>query len=100
MKLTESNILFSSFCGASAFIWVTASYHDSSRLQSDKPHCVGLLRARDQSNAETFARQHPTPTRDRNECTRLDSKPQSQANIRPLSHDLDRPATEIVSSNM
>jgi hypothetical protein len=95
MELADSNKFFSSVFGASALIRAIASYHVSSRSQSDNRHSVELLRKRDQFDAGTSTTKHTTLTRDRNGCTRLDSNLQFQENKRPLSHASDRPATEI-----
>jgi hypothetical protein len=51
---------------------------DASRSHSDTPQSVGLLRSRDQPDAETSTWQHTTLTKDRHPCPRRDSNPQPQ----------------------
>jgi hypothetical protein len=51
---------------------------DASRSHSDTPHSVGLLWTSDQPDAETATLQHTTHTRDRHQCPRRRSNPQSQ----------------------
>jgi len=61
---------------------------DASRSHSDKPHSVGLLCTSDQPDAETSTWQYTTLTWDRYQCSRWDSKPQSQqaSGCRPSSY--------------
>ena len=51
---------------------------EDSRSYSDTPHSVGPLWTSEQANAETCTWQHTTLTRDRHQCPRRDSNPQSQ----------------------
>jgi hypothetical protein len=68
---------------------------DSSQLQSDTSHSVGLLWTSDRTVAETSTWQHTTLTRDKHACIRRDSYPQSQhasgrrPTPRPRSHCLN-----------
>jgi hypothetical protein len=57
--------------------WATSLFEASRSHTLDTPHSVGLLRTRDQLDAETSTWQHPTLTRDRHPCPRWDSNPQS-----------------------
>jgi len=50
----------------------------ASRSHSDTPHSVGLFRTSDRPDAETSTWQYTTLTRDRHQCLRRDSNPQSQ----------------------
>jgi len=51
---------------------------EASRSHSDTLHSFGLLWTRDQPEAQTSTWQHTTLTRDRQQCRRRDSNPQSQ----------------------
>jgi hypothetical protein len=51
---------------------------EASQSHSDTPQSVGLLSTSDQSDAEISTWQHTTLTRDRHQCPRWDSNPQSQ----------------------
>ena len=68
------------FTMAQQLQWAKASsltrIHDNT--ESDTPHPVGLLWTSDQPEAETSTWQHTTLTRDRHQCPRQDSNPQSQ----------------------
>jgi hypothetical protein len=51
---------------------------ETSRSHSDTPHTVGLLWTSDEPDAQNSTWQNTTLTRDRQQCPRWDSSPQSQ----------------------
>jgi len=51
---------------------------EASRSHSDTPHSAGNLWTSEQPDADTSTWQHTTLTRDRYQCSRRDSNPQSQ----------------------
>jgi len=51
---------------------------EASRSLSDTPHSVGLLWTSDRPDAKTYSWRHTTLERDRYQCLRRDSNPQSK----------------------